>query len=282
MMRAVLTAVLALAGIVVGDMAFRASLLRQLRPVILTPADQAVVNPPIRLAWEGPQRMRVLLSIAGEAQRDLGVHESPLDIANDQFPRDGGYGIEVQALTYGDWIHATRWFQVHAAPERQAEADHDKSHGWEAKDLLHALEAARTARDKALGRTKFLSEENAALRDESERLAKQVESLYKAQEDEAEQRAELERRLNQLGDENRALAEENAAVRMRLSSVVPCTVWGYFNYPRPQTLPLTRRVLMVSDGRGQIFRGQPECELMRRGDPTAASICFCVGNSWGG
>ncbi len=282
MMRAVLTTLLAAAGIIAGDVVFRTSLLRQLRPIILTPADQSVVDPPVRLTWEGPQRMRVLLSIAGEAQRDLGVHESPLDIASDQFPRDGGYGIEVQALTYGEWIHATRWFQVHGAPERQAEADHGKAHGWEAKDLLHALEAARTARDKALGRTKFLSEENAALRDESERLAKQVESLYKTQEDEAEQRAELERRLNQLGDENRALAEENAAVRLRLSSVVPCTVWGYFNYPRPQTLPLTRRVLVVSDGRGQVFRGQPECELMRRNDPTAASICFCVGNSWGG
>lgn len=282
MMRAVFTVLLAVAGIIAGDVVFRTSLLRQLRPIILTPADQSVVDPPVRLTWEGPQRMRVLLSIAGEAQRDLGVHESPLELSSEQFPRDGGYGVELQALTYGEWIRATRWFQVHAAPERQAEADHGKPHGWEAKDLLHALEAARTARDKALGRTKFLSEENSALRDESERLAKQVESLYKTQEDEAEQRADLERRLAQLSDENRALAEENAAVRLRLSTVVPCTVWGYFNYPHPQTLPLTRRVLVVSDGRGQVFRGQPECELMRRGDPTAASICFCVGNSWGG
>ncbi len=281
MIRASVTVVLCAVGIIFGDVVFRTSLLHQLRPIILSPSDQAVVDPPVRVIWEGPQQMRVLLSIAGEAPRDLGIHESPLDIPSDQFPREGGYGLELQSVGYGDWIRATRWFQVHAAPERHAEPDR-KGRGWEAKDLLRALEAARTARDKAQERTKFLSEENAALRDESERLANQLEALYKAQEEEAEHTADLERRLAQAGEENRALADENAAVRSRLSNVIPCTVWGYFSYPHPQTIPLTRRVLMVSDPRGQVFRGQPECELMRRGDPTAASICFCVGNSWGG
>jgi len=281
MMRAVLTALLAAAGIIAGDVVFRTSLLDQVRPVILSPADQAVVEPPVRVLWDGPQQMRVLLSIAGEAQRDLGVHESPFDLPSDQFPRDGGYGIELQSLRYGRWIRAARWFQVHAAPEHPAEPDH-KVRTWDAKELLHALEAARTARDKALGRTKFLSEENAALRDESERLAKQLEALYKSQDDQTERAAELERRLAQLGEENRTLAEENTAIRQRLNTVVPCTVWGYFGFPHPQTFPPTRRALNVSDGRGQVFRTQPECELLRRGDPTAASICFCVGNSWGG
>lgn len=281
MMRVVFTALLSVAGIIVGDVVFRTSLLRHLRPIIISPSDQAVLDPPVRVVWVGPQQMRVLLSIAGEAPRDLGVHESPLEIASDQFPRDGGYNIELQALRYGNWIRARRWFQVHAAPERPAESDHEPR-TWEAKDLLHALEAARTARDKAIGRTKFLGEENAALRDESERLAKQLEALYKSQDDEAERVAELERRLTQLSEDNRALADENAAIRLRLSTVVPCTVWGYFSYPHPQVLPPIRRGLTVSDARGQVFRAQPECEIMRRGDPTAASICFCVGNSWGG
>jgi regulator of replication initiation timing len=281
MMRAVFTVLLAVAGIIAGDVVFRTSLLRQVRPIILSPSDQAVIDPPVHVLWDGPQQMRVLLSIAGEAQRDLGVHESPLDIPSDQFPRDGGYGIELQSLRYGRWIRATRWFQVHVAPERHAESDH-KPGTWEAKDLLHALDAARTARDKALGRTKFLSEENAALRDESQRLAKQLEALYKSQDDETERAAELESRLAQLGDENRTLADENAAIRQRLSTVVPCTVWGYFNFPQPQIIPVTRRAVNVSDGRGQVFRTQPDCEIFRRGDPTAASICFCVGNSWGG
>jgi regulator of replication initiation timing len=208
MMRAVIIAVLSFAGIIAGDVVFRTSLLHQIRPVILSPSDQAVIDPPVHLIWDGPQQMRVSLSIAGEA--------------------------------------------------------------------------ARTARDKALGRTKFLSEENAALRDESERLAKQLEALYKSQDDETERTAELERRLAQLSEENRALTDENAAIRQRLSTVVPCTVWGYFSFPQPQMIPLTRRALNVSDGRGQVFRTQPECELIRRADPTAASICFCVGNSWGG
>ncbi|MFI5397121.1 MAG: hypothetical protein ACHQ9S_16410 [Candidatus Binatia bacterium] len=281
MIRTLLSVVLCAAAVIIGDVIFRTSLLHQLRPIILSPSDQAVVDPPVRVVWDGPQQMRVLLSIAGEAQRDLGVHESPLEIPGDQFPREGGYGLELQSLRYGNWIRATRWFQVHAVQERRPEPDH-KERGWEAKDLLRALEAARTARDKAQERTKFLSEENAALRDESERLAKQLEALYKTQEEEMERSTELEKHLAQLGEENRALTEENAAVRLRLSNVIPCTVWGYFSYPHPQTIPLTRRILMVSDTRGQVFRGQPDCELMRRSDPTAASICFCVGNSWGG
>jgi len=281
MMRAVLTALLSVAGIIVGDVVFRTSLLHHIRPVILSPSDQAVIHPPVHVVWDGPQQMQVLLSLAGEAQRDLGVHESPLDIPGDQFPRDGGYSIELRSLRYGTWIRATCWFQVHAAPEHQGEAN-QKARTWEPKDLLRALEAARTARDKALGRTRFLSEENAALRDESERLAKQLEALYKSQEDETGRIAELERRLSQLGEENRTLADENASIRQRLSTVIPCTVWGYFGFPQPQMIPLTRRVLNVSDGRGQVFRTQAECELLRRADPTAASICFCVGNSWGG
>src|SRR5512139_1804898 len=218
MMRVVLTALLSVAGIIVGDVIFRTSLLHRVRPIIVSPLDQAVLDPPVRVAWEGPEQMRVLLSMAGEAQRDLGVHESPMEIPSDQFPRDGGYAIEVQAPRYGEWIRAQRWFQVHAAPESQPESDH-KPRAWEAKDLLHALEAARAARDKAIDRTKFLREENAALRDESERLAKQLEALYESQDAEAERAAELERRLAQLSEDNRALAEENAAVRLRLSAV---------------------------------------------------------------
>ena len=88
--------------------------------------------------------------------------------------------------------------------------------------------------------------------------------------------------MTQLAEENRSLADENAALRLRLSAVNPCTVWGYYSYPRPQTIPVTRRTLMVSDTRGQIFRAQIECETLRRSDPTAVSICFCVGNSFGG
>lgn len=282
MIRGIITVVLCAVAVIAGDVAFRRSLLDELRPVIVSPVSRAVLEPPVQVRWEGPQRMRVLLSLGGEERRDLGVHESPVEIASDQFPRDGGYEVELRGLRFGGWIRASRQFQIHStAPSRTAQQDHANRPD-ETKNLLHALEAARTARDRAHGRTKFLTEENAALREESERLAEQLQSLYKIQEDDATHIADLERRLGQLGDENRALAEENTAIRSRLSGVVPCTVWGYFAYPQPQTIPVTRRLLMVSDTRGQVFRVQAECEIIRRADVTAASICFCVGNSWGG
>lgn len=282
MIRPIVTALLCTAAIVAGDIVFRKSLLDQLRPVIVSPANHAVLEPPVQVHWEGPQRMRVWLSIEGEELRDLGIHESPTEIGSDQFPRDGGYEVELKGLRFGNWIRTSRQFQVHAAAPRPPAPEDHTNHPDEIKNLLHALEAARTARDRAHGRTKFLTEENAALREESERLAEQVQSLYKTEEDDAAHVSELEHRLAQLGEENRALAEENAAIRLRLSGVIPCTVWGYFAYPRPQTIPVTRRMLMVSDTRGQIFRAQAECEIIRRADATAASICFCVGNSWGG
>jgi hypothetical protein len=282
MMRALITACLCGAAVIAGDALFRTSLLRQVRPVIVTPSDNAAVEPPVHVLWEGPQRMRVLLSGPGEEPRDLGVHESPLDIAADQFPQEGAYRVQLHALWLGSWITADRWFQLHNTQAAAAQEEDHKAHTWEAKDILRALEAARTARDKAQGRAKFLNEENAALRDEMARLSQQVETLYKTQEDDAEQSADLERRLTQLSEEQRALAEENGAMRLRLGSVIPCTVWGYYNYPRPNTIPPSRRLVMVSDLRGEIFRSQVDCEVARRSDPTAASICFCVGNSWGG
>jgi hypothetical protein len=283
MIRSLVTALFCAAAIVAGDVAFRTSLLRDLRPLMLSPSNQAVLEPPVEVRWEGPQRMRVWLAISGEKPRDLGIHESPMEIGAEEFVRDGGYEVELRALRLGNWIRTMRRFQVHmpAAVPQPAAEDHP-AHGGETKSVLRALDAVRTARDNARGRAKFLSEENAALREESGRLAQQLEAQYKAQEDDAARAEELERRLSQLGEENRALAEENAAIRLRLSTVIPCTVWGYYSYPHPQTIPVTRRVLMVSDMRGQIFRAQAECEIIRRADPTAASLCFCVGNSWGG
>jgi hypothetical protein len=281
MIRALANALLCAAAVVAADAAFRTTLLSQIRPVILAPSDQAIVSPPVEIRWEGPQRMRVLLAAAGETLRDLGVHESPAEISGEEFRRDGGYQVEVQALQFGEWIRAARVFQVHSAP---APGTVRSDHGTPAAelDLRGALAAARAARDKALGRTKFLREENAALRDESQRLARQLEGSYQTQEEDAQRTADLERRLTQLSEDNRALSDENAAMRFRLGNVIPCTVWGYYSYPQPQTIPVTRRVLLVTDPQGRIFRVQPECEISRRADPTAASVCFCVGNSWGG
>ena len=281
MIRALATALLCGAAIIGGDVLFRASLLSQLRPIILTPGQQALVDPPVGVSWEGPQRMRVFLSNAGEEPRDLGIQESPFQLAADLFPRAGGYQLELRAVQLGTWIRASRWFQVQAAPAAPRPTDHEPRTP-DVKDLLTALDAARTAWDRAHERTKFLSEENATLRGESARVTQQLEALYKTQEEDAERVTDLERRLRELADENRALSDENAAIRLRLNSVIPCSVWGYYSYPRVQIVPVTHPMLTVTDIRGQVFRGQPECELMRRADASAASVCFCVGNSWGG
>jgi len=289
MIRALFTALLCCVAVFVGDLLFRGSVLSHVRPVILSPARQAVLQPPVVLQWDGPQPMRVSISIVGEAPRELGDLRSPVTLEANDFPREGGYQIDLQSPKFGRWIRASRRFQVHALPSArpsepspQADNDHQGEQAWDVHDLLRALEAARTARDKAHARSKFLTEENSALRDESERLAKQLESIYNSQEEDVHHGADLERRLNQLTDENHALADQNAAMRLRLSTVIPCTVWGYFGIPHPNTYPPTRRMLVVSDSRGEVFRAQPQCELLRRGDPNAASICFCIGNSWGG
>jgi hypothetical protein len=291
MIRFIGTALFCAAAILAGDLLFRTSLLRWVRPVILTPISRAVVEAPVQVYWDGPRRMRVFLTAVGDARHDLGVHESPFVLDAQQFPREGGYRVDLEALSFPNWIRATRWFQVRtrdvpqktsqeAPPEQPPESTRGAPP--EKADLSRALARARLARDKAQERTKTLRNENAALRGEGERLAKQVETLAQTQEEDAAHVEELERRLTQLAEENRVLAEENAAIRQRLASVVPCTVWGYFSIQRAQMIPVPNRILLVTDATGRVFRGQMECETVRRADVTAVSICFCVGNSWGG
>jgi hypothetical protein len=41
-----------------------------------------------------------------------------------------------------------------------------------------------------------------------------------------------------------------------------------------------RFVMLVSDGRGAVFRDQLQCEANRRADLTSASPCVCVGSPW--
>jgi regulator of replication initiation timing len=281
MLRALGTALLCALAVVVADTLFRTSLLSQLRPVILSPADRAVVQPPVQVRWDGPQQMQVFLAATGEELRDLGLQESPFEIGADHLTRAGGYRLELRSPSFGTWISADRRFQVHGGREAP-EVDGSAATASDIRDLfVRALAAARDARDTARARAKYLKEENVGLRAESDRLNQQLETFHEDQEEDAAEIADLERRLAQFAEESRVLGEENAALRLRLSSVIPCTVWGYYNYPRPNTIPVTRRGLVVSDTRGQIFRTQADCEIIRRADATADTYCFCVGNSWG-
>lgn len=279
MIRALGTALLCAAAVLAADTVFRISLLEYVRPTVLSPPDQGILEPPVVVRWEGPPDMRVRLAAAGEAPRELGVRSSPFEIGADQFQREGGYVLELEAAGLGGWIAATRRFQIHAAKVVAEPTPMTEEPPRNGADLARALGTARAARDRAQQRARFLTEENSALRDESARLAKQLETSFASQENTAADVAEVERRLAQIQDEARVLAEENAALRLRLSSVLPCSVWGYYGYSRSATSP--RRLLVVSDVQGQIFRFQPPCESMRRADPTATSVCFCVGTPWG-
>lgn len=280
MIRALGTALLCAAVVLAVDTVFRVSLLSYLRPTVISPSEQGVLEPPVLVRWEGPPRMRLRLGATGEPSRDLGVHESPFELGAEQFQRDGGYLLELDAPGLGGWVGANRRFQVHGAKTAVEASPVPEEPSHEPSDLMRALNVARSARDRAQQRAKFLTEENAALREESARLAKQLETVYASQEHHATDVAEAERRLSQLQDDMRALSDENAALRLRLSSVLPCSVWGYYGYARSATSP--RRILVVSDLQGQVFRFQAPCESMRRADATATSVCFCVGNPWGG
>jgi len=280
MFRALLTALLCGLAIVAGDALFRGSLLSELRPIILSPRNQAVLQPPVEIHWDGPKNMRVVLTPVGDQPRDLGVHRSPYEIGTEEFVRDGGYRIELQSTVLGDWIRAHRLFQVYAKPPPPAEQK-EETQPSEARFLMQALEAVRRERDRARGQAKRYRHETTALRDEAARLADQIDQLQTVQDQELVHSDDLESRLVQLANEYRALSEENASLRLRLESVIPCTVWGYYSYPRPNTIPPTRQIVAVTDSQARIFRLQRDCESVRREDPTASSTCFCVGNSWG-
>ena len=287
MLRSFGTVFFSLAAIVAGDMLFRTSLLSYLRPVILAPPEQAILQPPISVEWDGPPTMRASLRVSGGETRDLGVQKSPFTLTADDFPREGGYEIEMHGLSLPDWISASRIFQIRSAEpvetaQEEPDLEKDAEPTIQLKDFLRALKASHSSRERAQKRAKFLTEETATLRAENERLSKQLEKTYQTEEQDGERSASLERQINQLGDQLRGLADENTALRLRLGSVIPCSIWGYYSYPRPNTVPLTRKVLLISDLAGQIFHNQVDCESARRSDTSSGSPCFCVGSIWTG
>ncbi len=287
MIRALLTLLGCAFAIFAADILFRRTVLESVRPVILAPPAGEVLAPPVHLEWLGPRSMRVLLTAAGSDRQDLGVNSSPFTLPAEKFPREGSYEVRIESPRFGSWVAAHRTFQIYVPPAAPAPAEITTppadpfDRPVRMTDLLRALRAARTAREKANDRVKNLMEENSALREESERLVQQLEALSDNHTADADQIADLERRLALLVDENRILVEEMTTLRMRLSSVSACTIWGYYSFPRPNTVPVTRRLLLISDLRGMIFRTQPDCEVARRTDSSAGSLCFCVGNAWG-
>lgn len=282
MLRLVRLAAVVFLTVVAADALFRASLLRLVRPVIVEPADGAVVASPVRVVWEGPQRMRVTLRYAGREQWDLGVRESPFELPPAHLRERGLYSVELRSISLGDWIHASRSFSTDGEPSTPLSPAQSEDVSAKLAALEESLQDMRDAQEDTHEENTNLYEENAAIREENAILTEELQQLAEAEQRALGQQAALEREFARLVEENRLLLEELAQLRTRLASVVPCSVWGYFAYPRPQTIPPSRRVVTVSNNQGEVFRTQAQCENRRRRDSTQASPCFCVGNSWGG
>lgn len=285
--RLLLTAIFCGIVVIAADTLFRTSILAPVRPLVLTPTSGRVYQPPVEVQWEGPEQMRLVLRPTGGDPVDLGIQKSPASLPAHVFPRDGSYELELYGVRFPSWVQTRRQFEVFArtstaAAPREANAGAPKREkGVGLKEILRAIKASRTARDRAHERVRSLSEENAALREESEKLLAQLEALSNAQDEDSTHIHSLEQQLAELRQQNRALFDELQVLRLRLSTLPPCSVWGYYSFPRPNTFPATRRVVVVSDSAGRIFHSQAECELGRRADPTAGSLCFCAAGPWG-
>lgn len=281
MLRSLFTAVLIAFAVFAADVVFRTSVLARLRPLILTPAPNAVVDAAPELRWDGPQPMQVEVGRVGEELQKLGPQQSPYALPPAILVREGGYRVVLTDPTFGSWVSAIRSFQYHPHETPPEPKDTAATPEQDSQYLMLAFDAARQARDKARARSKDLRREMATLRSDNERLQSRIQELYDVQDVDSSHSSDLENKLLDLAAELRNRNAENAMLRSRLDSVIACTAWGYYSYPRPQTIPVTRRIVMVSNTRGEIFRDQVACETYRRDDASAASACFCVGNTWG-
>jgi hypothetical protein len=270
-------ALVSAAAVLTTDVAMRSSLLFMLRPRILSPADGAIVTGSVSVSWEGPQPMQATLT--GNGQRsDLGLRESPFEIDASHFPRPGQYGIELRPSRLGSFIVAERHFMVRRGHERTAEEPPNEAPAAEPPPAPPPGGDATAAqlqaeRDQLSAQVEALQAQLSKLREENADLNQSLD----------EQQSESDSRLAAAEQEREALArehllalQENQFLRSRMDSIPPCTVWGYVAYPRPQTNPPSRLVL-VSDRTGAIFRSEADCAIARRMDPGGISPCVCVG-----
>jgi len=265
--------------VLITDLTFQSSLLRTFWPTIVVPADGAITRAPVTVRWEGPQPLQVAL-VGNGKREELGVRYSPLELEERFFPRAGQYRIEVRSPVLGRFARAERRFLVRppqpvpsppSAPDLSATLS-------QLGDRISALEDERQLLQ---GRTTSLFQENETLRGENGDLTQAVNELRESQEQADHRLAAMEGQQAELTRQYQTTAEENHQLRLRLQSIPACTTWGYVAYPRPQTIPPSRRFVLVSNSQGDVFRDQAECELTRQTDPTAASTCYCVGSPWG-
>jgi hypothetical protein len=275
-------ALLSALAVVATDLWFSTSLLRVFRPVVTSPADGAIAAPPVVVHWEGPRHLLVTLVRSG-MREELGLRESPFEIDRALLAQDGQYAVEIRSPSLGRFIRAERRFHLRRPPAARVQAADEASPEIpRSEDLRGAYERLRTEKNKAEADLAALGQEKAGLEAENRELAADVDELEDLH-DRADLRLqELEGQQSTLLQEHLLAMQENQFLRQRLQSIPTCTAWGYLSLPRPQTVPPTRRVVVVSNGRGQVFRGEADCISVRRQDPTGISPCVCVGPVWDG
>lgn len=281
MLRLLRLAAVVICAVVAGDFLFRVSLLRQVRPIITEPADGELVAPPVRVRWEGPQRMRVTLRYAGREKWDLGTRESPFEVPRENLRERGLYSVELRSTgILGDWISANRSFATDGETTLSPHQRDDVSAKLAA--LEESLQEMRDAQEDSHDENTNLYEENAAIREENAILTEELQQTAEAEQRATAQQAAMEREYARLADENRLLMDEVLQLRGRLANILPCSVWGYYAHPQPQLYPDPRRIVVVNEPNRDVFRTQAVCEAARAADNNSASPCFCVGNVFGG
>jgi hypothetical protein len=269
------------AAILLLELLLQTPLYRWLQPAILTPAEGTVVSLPLQVQWDGPSRLRVRLLTEGGPARDLGIHRSPFELTAKDLPEPGAYRLQARALFLGGLIQTERRFAVAAAPTAAAPAPPQRADP-KLAEVSQSLADLKAAHERTMAENAGLYEENASLRQDNARLMEENERLAKANEEATTGAAAQEASQEQLQQQNRALSEQLTMLQWQLNAALTCTVWGYYAYPHPQTIPPTRRTVTVTDPQGNVFRTQPDCNVVRQQDPTAASRCFCVGTPWTG
>jgi hypothetical protein len=271
MRQALALALLCVVVTVATDAMFRSSLVRVLWPLVETPADGAVVSLPLTIRWEGPQEVYVTL-IGGGVREDLGLRQNPTEVSAEYFPQPGQYRLELRSPVLGRWSATERRFLVPAPSSPPKAGDDEKGH---IEDLTSAMDQLGHQHEITQAENAALYEENANLREENNGLATSLKDLRKTQQQTDARLEAIEAQQGELERQYRQALEENQALRARIENIADCTTWGYVSYQRG-----ARRVILVSDGRGEVFHDQLQCEAGRRYDPTAASQCICVGSPW--
>ena len=282
-MARVLGLILATALTVVAvDYSMRSSLLDVVRPEILEPGDEAITTAPVVVRWEGPRPMHATLEGSGLSV-DLGLRDSPFFIEAEHFPKPGRYRVALDSPNLGGLSRAQRSFRVQGVvPPTPAAAQQSAGGGPAAQSKREAnanadamLARVRGERDQIESERLALAEQKAALERENKELLQEIDELRGTQDTSDQRIGDMEAQRGALVQEVLQAQQENQFLRQQLNNLPACTTWGYLSMASGQSIP--RRVVQVSDGRGDVFRSQGQCAVVRGGDPTAVSACACVG-----